>query len=148
MGPHKTLPAITEHSAMRGTFEQHAESGAAEDEGPARRAGQGPHRSFELLPGGRQKHAVRKLSIEGAVQVLLGDQDVYPVVLPQTAEEAAGGHRVPTAEEPDGHDPSLLYLSSGRIDWSWIGDINGARGRTLTRPVSIRLILAGDTSSR
>jgi hypothetical protein len=50
-------------------------------------------RSLELLPRCRQKYALGQLSVQGAVHVLLvfafGDQDVYPVVLPQTAQEVA-----------------------------------------------------------
>jgi hypothetical protein len=66
------------------------------------------------------KNALSKLSVQGAVHVLLvfafGDQDVHPVVLPQPSDEVAADHRVPTAEQPDGRESSLLNLASGRID--------------------------------
>ena len=107
------------HRAVPG-FEEHAELGAFEDHGLRAAPDKIRDRGLELLPCGRQKYALGNFSVHGAVHVLLvlafGDKDINSVVLPQTADEVAAGHRVPTAEEPDGRDSSLLNLVGGRID--------------------------------
>jgi hypothetical protein len=92
------------HRAVSG-FKEHAELGASEDDGLRAAPDKICDRSLEFLPRGRQKYALGKLSVQGAVHVLLvfafGDQDVNPVVLSQPADEVAAGHRVTTAEQPD-----------------------------------------------
>jgi hypothetical protein len=47
-------------------------------------------------------------------------------VLPQTADEVAVGDGVPTAEQPNSRDASLLNLASGRIDDVQERDVHGA----------------------